>query len=407
MGLTIIDQGILLVYFIIVAVIGIISTRLIRNREDYLMGGRRFGKFLMIMFSFGAGTHADSATGVAAQSYKVGFAGIWYQWINLLTLPIYWLLAPIFRRARVLTTADFFERRFGAPMMYLYSASALYVVISTNSVMLYGAGKLVESLTGQQVSWQSAIVGMAVVSNDLFQGLLTIVMSLLLIPFFWTRIGGLQGFRDAMTQSGHPNVENIFDIVLSKGMTPWWIGMTAVASLIRVVAEPQILASTAAGKSEMDSRIGFLGGMILKRLMTIPWALTGMMAIALFGYSNAIDADGIFGTMSVALLPVGGAGVMLACVMASVMDNCAVNMLSFAGIYTNSIHARLISPEADEQRLVRVSRLSSIAFGGISLVLSFVFTDVTAAMRFLWQTVPLMGIPWFFAILWPPVMLPH
>src|SRR6478672_468475 len=98
MGLKPLDLAVLLAYFIVVAAIGFAAQRLVRNREDYLMGGRRFGKAMMIMFAFGAGTHADSAIGVAAQSYRYGFAGIWYQLINLFTLPVYWLLGPIFRR---------------------------------------------------------------------------------------------------------------------------------------------------------------------------------------------------------------------------------------------------------------------------------------------------------------------
>jgi Na+/proline symporter len=82
------------------------------------------------------------------------------------------------------------------------------------------------------------------------------------------------------------------------------------------------------------------------------------------------------------------------------MDNCAVNMLSFSGIYTNSIHHRLIEPQATERRLLTVNRITSLIFAIISIGLSFLFTDMPAAMRFLWQTVPLMGIAWFFAILW-------
>jgi len=167
-----------------------------------------------------------------------------------------------------------------------------------------------------------------------------------------------------------------------------------------MVAQPQILASTAAAKTEMDGRVGFVGGMILKRLMTVPWALTGIMAIALYGYNESLDPDHTFGLMSAELLPVGCVGLMLACVMASVMDNCAINMLSFSGIYTNSIHLPILNPKADEKRLLLVNRVSSLVFAIISLGLSFLFTDVPAAMRFLWQTVPLMGIPWFFAILW-------
>src|SRR5690606_24671040 len=103
-----VDWTILVTYFVVVAIIGFVASRLVRNREDFVMGGRRFGKLMTTFFSFGAGTHADTATGVASQSYKVGFAGFWYQGVMIFTLPIYWLLVPIFRRARVQTTADFF-----------------------------------------------------------------------------------------------------------------------------------------------------------------------------------------------------------------------------------------------------------------------------------------------------------
>jgi Na+/proline symporter len=129
-GLTVLDLVVLLSYFVLIIAIGFTSARLVRNREGFLMGGRRFGKVLMIFFSFGAGTHADSAVGVVSQCYKVGFAGIWYQWSRLFTLPIYWLMAPVFRRMRVLTTADYFERRFGPAFMLLYAFFALFICIT-------------------------------------------------------------------------------------------------------------------------------------------------------------------------------------------------------------------------------------------------------------------------------------
>src|SRR6185436_4758361 len=105
LGLTSLDVLVLVAYFIVIIGIGWASSRLVKSNEDYLMGGRRFGKLLTAFFSFGAGTHADNAVGVASKSYSIGLSGIWYQWVMLFTLPIYWLLAPIFRRAWVQTTA--------------------------------------------------------------------------------------------------------------------------------------------------------------------------------------------------------------------------------------------------------------------------------------------------------------
>lgn len=408
LGLRAIDIVVLISYFLVIAAIGIISTRLIRNREDFVLGGRRFGKILMALFTFGAGTHAESAVGVASQSYKVGFAGIWYQWVMLFTMPIYWLLAPVFRRARVLTTADFFERRFGSRFMLLYASFALFVLISMTGVMLYGSAKMVEALTGGAISWQLSILIIAGVSftygiagglvaavwNDFFQGILTIVMSLLIIPFFWSHIGGLHGFQSALADP-----QETFKLVLSKDMTLFWIVAVSVNSLFSMVVQPHIMACTAAAKNDLDSSVGFVGGNLIKRVMTVPWALAGVMAIAYFG-SGKIDPDHAFGAMAREMLPAGFAGLMLACVMASVMDNCAISMLTFSGIYTNSIHRRIVTRARSEAQLVGVGRLAGLVFGVVTIVLSFFFTDVPAAMRFLWTTIPLMGVPFFLGLLW-------
>ncbi len=413
LGMSWLDIAIIILYFIAVAVIGFIATWRIRNREDFLMGGRKFGKTLMIFFQFSSGTHADGAVAVASSCYKFGFAGIWYQWVMLFTLPIYWLLAPIFRRARVLTTADFFERRFGRGFGLLYSFSGLFIAVGYTSVMLFASAKLVESLTDGRlpcmqgvlllggVSFVYGIAGglVAAAWNDALQGVLTIVMSVLIIPFFWAKIGGLPGFQQHLA-----NPHQTFQMVLDKNMTLYWIIMMAINTVFTAVSQPHLMSALGASRTEMDSRVGYVGGMLLKRIMTVPWALTGVMAIALFGAGKLSSSDHAFGDMAKALLPMGFRGLMLACVMAAIMDQLAVSMLSFAAIYTNSIHKRFFNPELKEKRFVLYSRLSSTVFAVAAILLCLVFAsrnlDVPAALRFMWVIAPLMGIPFFLALLW-------
>lgn len=411
-----IDWIVLLGYFVVVTAIGFIASRQIRSRDDFVMGGRRFGKVMTTLFAFGAGTHADTASGVASQSYKVGFAGFWYQGVMIFTLPIYWLLAPVFRRARVMTTADFFERRFGTGFMLLYAAFALFLLVAFSSTGLYGTAKLVEALGKPQIEsvaadhipvWQIAIPVIAVISflyaiaggllaavwNDFFQGVLTIVMSVMLIPFFWRHVGGLDGFQARL---GDP--EQAFRLVLQEDMTLFWIIMMSINSLFSMVVQPHVMANAGSSATEMDSRVGFVSGMILKRLMTVPWALTGVMAIAMFG-SGTIAGDHAFGDVAKTLLPAGFIGLMIACVVASIMDNLAVFMISFTGIYTNSIHLKLW-PKTREQSLVRINRICAVFYAMLVIALAYVFTDLPSAMRFMFQAVPIMGVAFFMAILW-------
>ena len=86
-GLHALDFATLALYLLGIMIAGIWVARRVKNTGDYFMGGRRFGKAFMIMHAFGTGTHTDQAVTVAGASYKLGMAGIWYQWLYLFVLP--------------------------------------------------------------------------------------------------------------------------------------------------------------------------------------------------------------------------------------------------------------------------------------------------------------------------------
>ena len=408
LNLATIDEVVLILYLIVTVIISSRAARHIKTREDFFMGSRRFGKLLTAFSTFGAGTHADTAVGVSSEAYSVGLAGIWYQWIMLLTLPIYWLLAPVFRRARVLTTADFFEARFGREFMILYSIFGMFVCTIFTAVLLFGSARLVEALTAGAitksvgifsigvVAFSYGIVGglIAAVWNDLLQGIMTIIMSTMMIPFFWLRIGGVNQFRHAL-----PDPQAAFRLVMHGQITPYWIFAVSVASLLSMVVQPHIMSNAGSTKSEMDSRVGFTSGILLKRCISVPWALTGVMAMAMYG-AGKIKGDLAFGMLARDLLPAGFSGLMVAGVLAAAMSSSSVLMISFSALWTNNIYKRFINVTSGESNLVSMSRITSAIFGACSLGLSFAFGDMPGAMRFLWQTLPLMGIAFFLGLFW-------
>ena len=75
------------VYFSIVLGIGIWTARRVSNTSDFFIGGRRFGKVMMVFFSFGAGTSGNDAVGVSSKTYVGGMSGIWFQWLWLFCTP--------------------------------------------------------------------------------------------------------------------------------------------------------------------------------------------------------------------------------------------------------------------------------------------------------------------------------
>ena len=109
LGMHWLDWTVLAVYFAVIVAIGVWSLKKAQNMTDFFMGGRRFGKVFMMFFAFGAGTSSEQAISVVAGTWRVGLAGIWWQFLWLWATPFYWIVAPVMRRMRALTTADFFE----------------------------------------------------------------------------------------------------------------------------------------------------------------------------------------------------------------------------------------------------------------------------------------------------------
>ena len=77
-GLHVADIFVLVLYLLGMAAIGFWTAKKIKQSQDFFMP-RRFGKAMMVMFGFGAGTHSDQAVGVASKSFSSGLSGIWYQ----------------------------------------------------------------------------------------------------------------------------------------------------------------------------------------------------------------------------------------------------------------------------------------------------------------------------------------
>lgn len=129
-GLSVIDIVVIFVYFVVTIGIGVWAMRRINNEEDYLLGGRRFGKIIQTFASFGMATSTTEPVGVVTTTFKNGVAGIWSSLLMLFSTPIYWITSPWLRRLRMLTMADFYEERFGSKTM-----ASVYALVGTVGMM--------------------------------------------------------------------------------------------------------------------------------------------------------------------------------------------------------------------------------------------------------------------------------
>jgi Na+/proline symporter len=280
--------------------------------------------------------------------------------------------------------------------------------------MLEGASALIHSSSGGMINSNLAVIvvtlmfvtyGMAgglgaAVITDFFQGVLTVIFSFLLLPFVLNDVGGLSGVRETI------NDPKMLSLVVPGAIGPFFIVMFSLQALIGIVAQPFIMGVCSAGRTEMDGRVGFMFGNIVKRICTIAWSLTGLAAFAWY-IQNGVDTsqmepDHVYGNIAREFFPslgVGLLGLFVASLLAAVMNSCDSYMIASSGLFTKNIYRPLV-PDKAEKHYVTIGRVTSlvVVLGGI--VFAYYVPNVKTALEIWFKVAPPLGIAFWLGLLW-------
>ena len=410
LGITLTDWFVIVLYLCVITVIGTWAFRRVRSSASFFIGDRKFGKIMMMFFTFGTGTHSDHAVSVAAKTYNTGASGIWYQWLWLFATPFYWVIAPIYRRMRAVTIGDYFEARYGHSVSALYAIVGMTIMMVSIGVMLKGSSAIVTAVSGGSIDPNMAIFAMTVifvvygvagglsaaVVTDFVQGILTITLSFMILPSALSTVHGMSGLRELI------NDPVMFKIVAPEEITFFFIAIIAFNALVGQVTSPCMMGLCAAGKTEMEGRVGVTYGTFIKRICTIAWVITGLCAVGLYSGQN-IDVDHVYGLMARDLLPQvapGLVGLFIASMLASVMSSCDVFMVSSSGLFTENIYKPFLFKNRSESHYLIVGRVTSVAVVLCSILFAYSLESVVAGLEIFWKVSAMMGIAFLVGLFW-------
>jgi len=411
---------VLVFYFAGMLLMGWWSKRGTHSQEGYLLGNRQFGVSMMIMHAFGAGTHPGNVAGVMSAAVVSGASSIWVSWMWLFGTPFYWLIAPVIRRMRCLTMADYFEERFGK------SASVLYIIVAAVGMIVFLSGVLMATTrtvqgmmgkaTGQESeAWFFGILFVstavfliysywggiiAAIRTDMIQGLMIIALSFIAIPaaLRLQEVGGLTGMLSTLgAQDG--DLLSLFD---PKSFSLTTVLLLSINAPLTALAFPHLMSVCAAGRTEWEGRVGFTYGNILKRVCTIGWCVLGLCwLVYLINTGSEIQQDAAFGNSIRHLLPPVLQGIMLACVMAAAMSSGDAVQVTVAGLFSQNIYRVFINPKADQKQLVRVTRIIGVFIALLALVGAILMRhSLVKAILDYFNILSLVGISTAMGLLW-------
>lgn len=405
-----IDYIVLFGYFISITTFGLWMARKTKTSDSYFRGDRKFKWYIMIGQAFGVGTHAEMPVAQTGATFSNGFATIWYQWKNMLITPFYWLIAPFYRRSERTTVGEIIEDRYGSSMGLVYSVFAISFFVFNMGVMLQGAAKVISVASGNLISPNMVVLAMtiafiiysfaggliAAAYTDFVQSFLIILLSIMLIPLGLREINGFHGMKAVLP-------DHFFDLFNSaSGIDAFTIAMLAINGIVGITAQPHMISMCATGNTERAGRIGQTFGSMVKRLVTIGWALTGLVVAALVIKNGAVlkDPEMAFGYACSILLVPGLVGLMLAAIVAANMSACSNFMVNTGALFTKNFYKKYIRPEAADNNLLRIGRYSGLGLSTLAVLFSLSIKNVLHAFLFTETLAAFMGIIFLGGIIW-------
>ncbi|MCP4891427.1 MAG: sodium:solute symporter family protein [Rubripirellula sp.] len=430
------DYIVLIAYFAIMIGIGLWAMRRVSDQEDYFMGGRGFGKLLQTFAAFGAGTGAHEPVQVGRTAWTSGLSGVWSALMWLFVTPVYWITAVWYRRMRHLTLGDWFVERYESRSMgvaytlfaivfYMFYLSTMFSAIAKFAVPLLG---FETGLFGLDLKFTLIpLIAIVVIAygvlggltaaywTDLIQGLFIIVLSVLLIPYgLWAvakQFGGpdeqslMDGFR-IMHERVSTDYFNLFSGPSSGEFPIQYIVSLSLLAMVGIVVQPHFIATGGgSAKSEDEARIGLVVGNFLKRLCTVGWALTALIALALLAGSPEIAADpdrvwGVAAREILGPLNLGLVGLMLACLLAAMMSSADTYMIVTSALVVRNVYAAYINPNAGEKQYVRVGRITGLIIIVGAAIVSISLADVFGQFRMAIELPILFAAPFWVGMYW-------
>ena len=378
--LSLIDFAIVVVYFLIVAAIGIHFARRQKSAEQFALAGRKMPWWVAALSLYATATSSISMMAVPALAYSANLVWLLLPFISLIVLiPQAYLIIPMIRRLNLTSTYEYLEKRFNPQLRMLGSLQCIiFYAFGKASIVILLPSLAVSAVTGLNVYYSVLAMGLlttiytalggidAVMWTDVLQA---IVMLLAPILTMIAVVLALPGGVHQVIQTGFEYDKWRFAILGTNFTEPViWIsivtmllGITGFAgdqSMVqRVLATPN---DKVARKATIGNWVVCVGGAVLCQVM----------GIVLFAYFHAnpgkldptMAKDKIVPLFVVQVLPRGVAGLIIAGLMAASVSCLSGTVNSVSTLMVQDFYIRLKPHSSDRQRL-RMMKIFSYVVG--------------------------------------------
>jgi solute:Na+ symporter, SSS family len=422
MNISTFDWIIILAFFVISMLIGVLTSRKAgSSAKEFFLSGRNMPWWLLGVSMVATTFSADTPNLVTDIVRKDGVSGNWVWWAFLLTgMLTVFVYAKLWRRSEATTDLEFYEMRYsGKPAAFLRAFRALYLGVFFNVVIMATVSLAAIKIGG-------VMLGLSPVETLLLASVVTVVYSslgglkgVLLTDFFQFFIAMAGAIGAAiyvldLPQIGsldnlltHPNVAGKLNILPDFG--DW---NTVIPLLIMPLAiqwwatwypgaEPGgggYIAQRMLSAKDEKNAIGatLLFNIAHYALRPWPWILIALSSLIIFPNVSDLQlafphiptdklGDDLAYSAMLTFLPTGLIGIVLASLIAAVMSTLSTHLNWGSSYVVNDFYLRFIKPSATDKELVTVGRISTVVLMVLAAFLALALSNALEAFNILLQ----------------------
>lgn len=409
----------LIIYLVFVFGIAIYSNKLSRKTsgngfiEEYFIGGRTMGGFVLAMTLIATYSSASSFVGGPGVAYSLGFGWILLAMIQVptafLTLGVLGKkFAVVARKIKAVTVTDFLRARYKNDAVVILASIAILVFFAAAMVAQFiGGAKLFEAITGYPYIIGLILFGItviiyttvggfrAVALTDAIQGVVMLFATVFLLMGVLKAGGGMESI---MTKLAETNPSALTPTAGGKISQPFILSFWILVG-VGVLGLPQTTVRCMGFKDSKSLHNAMIVGTFVVGFLMLGMHLIGVLGSVVV---PGLAGDGAIPGITVKVMHPILAGIFIAGPLAAIMSTVDSMLILASAAIIKDLYLNYGNNDVSAEKLSKMSFITTGIIGGLVFIFAikppslivwinlFAFGGLEAA--FLWPTI--LGLYW-------------
>ena len=390
---------VLFIYLIGMITVGFIFSTRTKNKDDFLLGGRKLPWLAVGMSMYASVTSAVTFMGLPATAYAENISLIGVSLASLLVAPLILnLFYPLYHAQRVTTSYEYIKMRYGTSSERMVSTLFVLGRLGWLGTVIYAPALVLTHITGLDLTTSIVLMGLIATLYTFLGGLAAVVWTdviqfiLLLTGMIWVAIsltgtveGGMSAILELGKESGRFDVlewpPSLFHLSLPL------VGLSFFLQLMQEYGTDQVTVQRMMATGSQQKTLKAILFNAIVDLITISTLLyIGLGLWAVFpALPEGIQPDGLLPYYILAHLPNGVSGLVITAIFAAAMSSVDSGINALSSVCVTNFK-RVKHP-------LKSARMLTLIFGITATLLAFYVSTIGGLIKAFTSFMSLFSAP--------------